>query len=945
MELTWEDTPFNGTVCFSRDLYDKFSLGSTIKDLWAIAHGPPDAAEVRKEETAASVKQESAPTCGQDVHHWNTSSDESEAFPEPRIPFPCYSCLNSREQQLYLRKFMNKNSTEAFKQQEELVRNEVAGFMRYLQDVARACSEDYRHLCEGATHYMEECLRASMEKVKSYPQFYLIHEMTSITGGKFNPDLSLKFEKRLLTLGKVQVLDCKKLPKDVQLPVDYGLVASEVPPDKKAKQMHSDISADVNAQKLCEKYKPHVCLTSGAFFTLLNNQGPEYSETWEVPVWVRTTVRSGNSSRKEVYIDSPLVKTDMTEREKNSLFHEESLKLSLKKTSSKKAAELTLEKPPSLQERCPRSLVCFDDTGVDFEADFTDLETFGESSCISKKQDTDKQPNQSLHRSKPASSSTCGKLSVSTNARSVKTQSTQKANAEDSSWTDIEDTSMIDSFPAGTPLSQKDLSMSSPAGEIKQLQDSPLAKRQRRTESTCCASDSEEDRLVIDHYEDFPETNRPVSQAAHSSTKAPSFSDAIPDTPRSPSPAAEGPTSRRCATKVPQSCDQLGKILRMQSKLLKPTAQPTPEPMSPSTHTALPAQAQPQSLVKPCVASYLGATQSPVRGTVSAVGSAAADADTGVQRKTLLSEELLAAEEDEGNYQQPDEGNLVYKLYSLQDVLLMVRCSVPFARSKKSNMDSKTIVPFHLLSKLEYQLCYGVECFTKTEFCQLWAERLLHSASTTFVGHINAYTSKLFLMEELSPQRMRSMSCDFSPAKSLNTLHHLLKKVVGLQEGRYLLNHKAGEPIVTIAKATDGKKISRATYDLHQAHSGIPQPPANGAVPWVPVDPSRVLSFHLKHGRVPCTFPPLPVGNTPGNKAGNVKGACAAVAKGPSIAGRAQAGMALSTGNQDGSKKKKKKKNKGNRAKRFQKWQENKKAKQTEQQRQMQKAEHQPAIS
>ncbi|KAL4641948.1 little elongation complex subunit 2 isoform X1 [Arapaima gigas] len=925
MELKWEDTPYSGTVCFSRDLYDKCSMAPTIKELWTIVHGPAGTAEVKREKLVetASVKQESMPICGEDVQNLSTSSDENEAFPEPRIPFPCYSSLNGRQQQLYLRMFMNKNNTEAFKQLEELVKTEVDEFMKYLQDVARLCAEDYRHLCEGAARYVEECLRASVENVKSYPQIYLIHEMTSITGGKFNPGLFLKFEKQLLALGKVNVLDWKTLPKDVQLPVDYDSVASEVPPEKKVKQIHSDISGDVNAKKLCEKYKPHVCLTSGAFFTLLNNQGPDYSESWEIPVWVGNAAESGNCSRKEVYIDSPLVKTEMTERDKNSLFYEESLKVSLKKTISKRAAELTLEKPTSLQVKCPRSLVGFDDTGVDFETDFTDLETFGESSCTANKKDSLKQSNQGSQQSKKAQSSKRTKLSVMAKDRSVSTDSAQMVNQGDSSWTDMEDTSVVDSYPAGTLLSQKDSSMSTPARETQQPMDFPPAKRQRCTESDDAVSDSDEERLVIDHCDDIPVKDMHASQIAHKSTEVSPLSDATPATPRSPALKAKDSTRASCrpATKVPQNCDQLGKILRMQSALLKPTAQPTPEPMSPTVHIAPLAQAQPQpqpqSLVKPSVASYLEASRSPVWGAMP--GSLAADTDAEVQQKTMLSEKLLVAEEDEGQYKQPEQGNLVYKLYSLHDILLMVRCSIPFARSKKSQMDPKSLVPIHLLSKLEYQLCYGVECFTKSEICRLWAERLLHSTTVSFVGHINAHTSKLSLMEEISPRRIRTIFSDFMPVKSLNTLYHLLKKVVGLQEGQYLFTHKAGEPIVTIAKATDGKKISRATYDLHHAHSGLPQPPSHGTVPWVPVDPSRVLSFHLKHGRVPCTFPPRPMANNPGNKAGSAKGSSASMAK------VASAGVALAGGNQDGpKKKKKKKKNKGKRVQRFQKWQDKK---------------------
>lgn len=78
-----------------------------------------------------------------------------------------------------------------------------------------------------------------------------------------------------------------------------------------------------------------------------------------------------------------------------------------------------------------------------------------------------------------------------------------------------------------------------------------------------------------------------------------------------------------------------------------------------------------------------------------------------------------------------------------------------------------------------------------------------------------------------------------------------------LEEGRYLIAHKAGEPFVTLLKATNGK-VSRGAYNLQQVHSSVPQPPTPSLVPWIPVDPAVVLPFHQKHGRVPCTFPLKP---------------------------------------------------------------------------------------
>lgn len=49
----------------------------------------------------------------------------------------------------------------------------------------------------------------------------------------------------------------------------------------------------------------------------------------------------------------------------------------------------------------------------------------------------------------------------------------------------------------------------------------------------------------------------------------------------------------------------------------------------------------------------------------------------------ILSEDLQAGAEDEQDYEAPKEGNLLYKLYSLQDVLLLVRSSVSLTHTRK----------------------------------------------------------------------------------------------------------------------------------------------------------------------------------------------------------------------------------------------------------------------
>ncbi|XP_036400462.1 little elongation complex subunit 2 isoform X2 [Megalops cyprinoides] len=751
MELTWDTVPCDGTIFFSRDLYDKHSLAPTVKELWAIAQSSASATAEVKTESAVDASDKNAdcppsavpekgnlsaaqnPECG---------SPASDAFPEPRVPFPGFSMLTSREQQTYVRLLMNKTQNESFQLLHDRVMFETTEFMKYLQDVARICADDYNYLSPGAARYAEECLRASLEKVKNYPPVYLLQEMTSITGGKFNPELSLNFEKQLLALGKVTTGDFyKALPKDVQLAVDYETVFAETPPEKKASLACRDISSDQNAENLCARYDPHVCLTNQAFVRLLNNHGPDYCDQWEIPVCVKET--SGKDSRKVVYIDSPLVKTEMTVREKSLLFQEESMKLALKRTGSKKVFELLLDHPeseqlPPLPETCSRSLVAFDDTGVDFETDLADLETFGESSSALKKTQIQNEPHPPAGGVKPVlsqpaaapkeltgSSETAvegsSKVELApavTEADSAQTGLEASLSTDRSEQTDLSFQSETEGSSACSPMQGAGRSpLSSPPA--KRLKPDPAAGLDKLSSG----GESDEERLVIDvpcspsntsERKDKTEAQSVSEGAKEATTPADPITDTprspsptvIPDTPMSPSPepdkqpCPEPPSpdvkekarkaTRRSTPRVSHDCDQLGQILRMQTALLKPRPDSTHDTMSPPrgganlSSPAPQAQSHPQSLVKPCVSSYLEASQSPVQGTsLSSAVSASADSQTPVQNKRLLSEDLLVSAEDEQDYESPEEGNLLYRLYSLQDILLMVRSSVPYARFKK----------------------------------------------------------------------------------------------------------------------------------------------------------------------------------------------------------------------------------------------------------------------
>ncbi|CAB1331742.1 unnamed protein product [Coregonus sp. 'balchen'] len=768
MELTWEDVPLPAPDCllFNKDLYDKYSLAPTMKGLWDMAEvSPAVKVEVKEElgdptgpaklpstqnqskssssnsqdersgtrEPSSDSQDERSGTrepCsdsqdersgtrepssdsqdehsdhkddhppageavsshprppgqdpshprppgqdpshprppGQDPSHPRPPGQDPslpvlpgqvpEMFPEPRVPYPCFSRLTSKDQLTYLRVLTSKQPREAPQTLLLHVNSERTEFMRYLQEVARMCPDDYNYISQGAALFSEEYLRACRDQMRKYPQLYLIHEITSLTGGNFSSSLQLNFEKQLLTMGEVVITDHKVVPNEAQLSFDYETVSSDIPPVKKAKHSHSGVSTDSNAEKLSGRYEPHVVLSRESLVRLLDNH---------------------------VYIDPPLLQTAMTVRERSLLFHEESMKLSVNKTGTK-------------NESSQRRLVSFESSGLDFGLDLTDLETFGETTQSPKRLKTHKLQKDLVSQSKTKSKQYSGTLvkEVSKASRSQEEEVNFMTDMKVVSEKEHGEQSCAEQSLAATVPSANQLKPGS-------LQDSE--------EQLFSGGDSEDERLVIDDpVSPVTTTNRlPLTTVTQLS---PTHQQ---DTPRSPSAPRDRPSlasspplpatgTRRVSrkAKVPGCCDQLGQILAMQKAMLKPNPSnnQTQDPTSPwSSQPAEPlSNPNPQSLVKPCVSIYLESTQD---GETAAVLHVNVSPPPGLL--WLLCDDLMVGAEDEGDYSSPEEGNLLYKLYSLKDLLLLV-------------------VPVYILSKMEYQLSYGVESLTKTEACRLWAE-------------------------------------------------------------------------------------------------------------------------------------------------------------------------------------------------------------------------------
>ncbi|XP_053573325.1 little elongation complex subunit 2 [Bombina bombina] len=862
-ELKWDIEPYNGRNCFfTRESFEKYSLGPTFTDIW---HLITNAQKAPEETLPAQKNKEKSPptepaTEKPEVQH---TVVDGPSLPEPRVPYPHYSCISEHEQKMYVQlmiKFYNtKNSNVTITYLREYnhyqflktkLANEYAEFQKYLQNSARNCVEDYNWLSTDAQLFTQDLLKACQMYVKNYPELYAVHKITSLLGGKFKTDLALKLEKCLLKMGSASYVKVIFPSSGVDLPTESSTMSSA----KTADFNHESVMSDLNASRLAAKYCPQIVMTGLALYTLLNNHGVGYKEQWEIPLRVET-IATEDKNTKVIYLDSPLPKKELSVREQSQMFHEVCLNIFMVKKSVVFLKTMQLDKseeqPQTTIEdsRSKREDVC--NMEVDFETDVTELETFGSVEKMNKKakpSDTqtsspDCQTCPPASETKPLESSFKKEVIVKSLVSKLKMEKEvikktipEKQNDQEMEcpapktgkllWSDTDEGSSFDGFDSDEISNPKKNKKGSGTDSDKESKTTKQCTKQHGTKHQ---SDSEEDRLVIDIESDKNSKKAITASPKHNSV----FSPPLVCTPDSQH------LQRKQSKTFSKEFDPVGQILKMQTQLLKPEAKKmhnqnvlNAEKNEQLSQNPLPNSSQPSSSIIPMVQTI------PEK----------------MEKKFLTIEEQARAE-DETEYTAPLGDNCTYKLFSLDDLLLLIKSPIQKAKVRTNKKGPRKHTPIHVLAKMNYQSCYGAEALTESESCRLWTESLLNSNSAFYIGHIDAFTSKLFMLEEITSESLKERISNLKSMNSLNILYHILKWVTELQDGSYLLSHVSDDSSVRLYKSLS-RKDTRVSYNLHEAHNSLPKTPSSLSVPWVPLDPNILLPYHIHHGRPPCTFPP-----------------------------------------------------------------------------------------
>lgn len=281
-----------------------------------------------------------------------------------------------------------------------------------------------------------------------------------------------------------------------------------------------------------------------------------------------------------------------------------------------------------LQEGQLRRPVATGSPGLDFEVDFTELESFGESLPIKKKTSQGAAQKAEL-LGKPSVAKMAPEVpeppnapqALNTNTVSSKGEGPAKEDAlesgsnsheedGDSSWTDIEDDSAEEDGDASTDVRSKQGPVhASVTGQEKESEEFATPAKRTRTASEASADSDESILYIADMSSPQPHSaaDKKLTHPPPNKVTQPAHTAPQPSTPLS----LQARAGNRRAGKMPRlegGCDQLGQILRMQSAMLKHSpssrTQETPRPVESRPAAGL-TEPSCHSLVKSSVTSFL----------------------------------------------------------------------------------------------------------------------------------------------------------------------------------------------------------------------------------------------------------------------------------------------------------------------------------------------------
>ncbi|XP_050726125.1 little elongation complex subunit 2-like isoform X2 [Eriocheir sinensis] len=197
---------------------------------------------------------------------------------------------------------------------------------------------------------------------------------------------------------------------------------------------------------------------------------------------------------------------------------------------------------------------------------------------------------------------------------------------------------------------------------------------------------------------------------------------------------------------------------------------------------------------------------------------------------------------------------------SFQSMRILVRSNL-HGHSYFKNEENKC-KPYIVYPKIESQAFFGCEVNTLSEITQQWVQLLVRPNTSLLQVRVCEGSGEVLMTEEKDLATIlkegKQLHVGFSPLQPLATLYSVFSAVLAQPTGHYLLHHDSNtNAFIQLMKASNpSREATLHTYNLHKVYAA---PAVNtrmyAVAPWLAIDTHVLSPFHMKHKKIPGTFP------------------------------------------------------------------------------------------
>ncbi|XP_071533028.1 little elongation complex subunit 2-like [Panulirus ornatus] len=751
------------------------------------------------------------------------------------VMIPYKSTLNHAEHKAYLRAFVKFKirapitaaetaEYDQFLRLQHRVYEEQNCFMQFSHQVAKLQLATYNMVPEVIANYVNEHVQHRCKRAFKYKSTYIHEQQVPICPQdpmkRFN-NLCFNHLGHLLSLGSLPWFKVPTCHNQNKLRQDESVSKLQPPREnERTDYQHllykTPVSEDPNVVYLAQKHQANIVTSTSALKTLADNYGPNFDKEWDIPVEVRSytckDVDGKESSHRVVFIDKPMPKKVWTPLEKKQLFYKKSALASL--TEIRRFAYFRMKSPvvfryEKLDTEGGDTTIGDDKEQAEYDDDFLDFTSTADHDIFGFDLNSSSKMSKTPKKGEIEQKEHCnkGKHIISTKENSTdllaEESKEQKHPKRREKRLNKDISSSNDDIKSLKPKKNKALKTGQGTGSPgKSKTTSPLKK------VVTCSND------------------KPQNVTLSKSEK--STSNMKPDPPPTNTinkPQDVRPSDSECG-------GVLESLLDMQDSFLKPTQ----------------VAGSPTKLEKKETSEFVS-FQRPWSNTLHT------DWQEHIQAKNCPVWSGI---------------NVHYQLFSLgfnssqpnnsQALRIIVRHNLHgLSRFKSQKMTSK---PYIVYPKPENQAYFGCEVNTLSEITEQWIQLLVRPNTTLLQVRVCETSGEILLTEERDLAAVlkegKQPHIGFLPHQPLATMYSVFSAVSGLSTGHYILHHDLKtEAFIKLMKAADSDKQTHLqTFNLHASYStATAYTRTYTTPPWLAIDTHVLTPFHLRHHKIPATFP------------------------------------------------------------------------------------------